>query len=170
MGYTLIASQVLSASAASVTFSSIPQTYKTLILKVSARSDDTGALPNDLYIRFNGDTVDTNYSMRRIYGDGSAAGSDNVSGGYGPLRLSVDGGNQTASTFGSIEATIPNYASAVAHVVSVDSCTENNAAAAYSAMLAGLCSTAAAITSIVIKPYGGTNIVSGSSFYLYGID
>jgi hypothetical protein len=40
--YTLIESQVLGSSAASVTFSAIPATYTDLVLKFSSRNDDTG--------------------------------------------------------------------------------------------------------------------------------
>ena len=38
--YTLISSNVLASSAATVTFSSIPATYTDLVLRVSARNND----------------------------------------------------------------------------------------------------------------------------------
>ena len=41
--YTLISSNVLSSSAASVTFSSIASTYTDLVLRVSARDDRAGS-------------------------------------------------------------------------------------------------------------------------------
>ena len=57
--YTLISSNVLGSSAASVTFSSIPATYTDLVLRVSARTDaDDTSL-----ITFNGTT--TGYSKTR---------------------------------------------------------------------------------------------------------
>ena len=78
--YTVIDSVTLTSSAASVTFSSIPQTYRDLVLVVdgSASSGTAG-----LRVSFNNDTG-ANYNAVRMYGNGSTATSDsfsNFSGG-----------------------------------------------------------------------------------------
>jgi hypothetical protein len=71
--YTLIESQVLGSSAASVTFSAIPATYTDLVLRVSARTDaDDTSL-----ITFNGTT--TGYSITRLNGNGATATSNRSS-------------------------------------------------------------------------------------------
>lgn len=64
--YDLIASNVLSSSASSVTFSSIPATYRDLIVVVTSTGAGSGTM------RFNGDTG-SNYSTVAMYGDGSSA-------------------------------------------------------------------------------------------------
>jgi len=69
--YTAIASITLGSSASSVTFSSIPQDYRDLIIVVGANID----VSSDILMTLNGDTTDTNYQMVRFRGDGSVAAS-----------------------------------------------------------------------------------------------
>lgn len=159
MGYTLIASQVLSASAASVTFSSIPQTYKSLKLIVSARNDNTTSYAT---ITFNSSS--TSYSGRYLLGNGASASSGTVSANNAG---DVDVSTNTASTFGSLSIDIPNYSGSTNKAFSIDVVTETNGATAYQEMWANLWSNTSAISSIVLA--SATNFVAGSSFYLYGI-
>lgn len=65
--YDPIASTTLIASTTGVTFSSIPQTYRDLILVVSG----TPNLADITRLRFNGDTA-ANYSLVTMEGNGSA--------------------------------------------------------------------------------------------------
>ena len=169
MGYTLIASQVLSASAASVTFSSIPQTYKTLVLKVSARADGTGAGGENIGLRLNGTT--TAYYDRALYGTGSSvASASNSNTNTALVYQYADGGALTANTFASTDILIPNYTSSAYKALSSESVTENNATGALQAMAADLWQNTAAVTSITLYLLtAGINFVAGSSFYLYGI-
>jgi hypothetical protein len=162
--YTLISSQVLGSSAASVTFSSIPQTYKDLVLKVSSRIDFSDTVFT-LAAQFNSDTG-ANYSSRYIRGSGTAVISS--TGGTGAIYLGLQNANtSTANTFGNLEIYIPNYAGSQQKSVSVNSVEENNTTAAYSAIVAGLWSSTSAITSISL--FTSYNLLQYSSFYLYGI-
>ena len=160
--YTLISSNVLSSSAASVTFSAIPATYTDLVLRISARNTSTTSITR---LRLNG--VTTGYSGRSITGDGATASSQTQSTAYlygGELNISTT----TANTFTSMEFYLPNYALTNQKPISITSATENNAATAYIVGYAGLSSITSAITSIEI--YVATNAFDiGSSFYLYGI-
>jgi hypothetical protein len=70
--YEAIATNTTTALAASVTFSSIPQTYTDLVLVCEGVSASGDAYP---YLNFNGDTG-ANYSGTNLYGDGSTATSD----------------------------------------------------------------------------------------------
>ena len=162
----LIAKQTLGSAAASVTFSSIPQTgYSALLLKVSARSAAVGTTLDGGILRFNGDTSAGNYTGRRLYGNGTSAVSD-TSGG---IPLFNTGATATALTFGVSEVLIPNYAGSTAKSYSVSSNNENNATLGYVAAIASLWSGTAAITSIVISQSAGDNLVTASSFTLYGL-
>jgi hypothetical protein len=58
----------LGASASSVTFASIPQTYRDLVLVYNGNSSGTRA---DTLINFNGDTTSGNYSAIEMQGNGS---------------------------------------------------------------------------------------------------
>lgn len=165
----LIAKNVLGSDTATVTFSSIPGTgYTDLMLLCSSRTD-RGNNGDAIVLQFNADTGN-NYSTRTLYGTGSSAVSatyTSQSGIY--LVQAATGNNDTASTFGNSEAYIPNYAGSTNKSVSHTGVTENNATAAYMSADAGLWSSTAAITSLLVKPFNGTNFKSGSSFYLYGI-
>ena len=164
--YTLIASNTLTSSAASVTFSSIPSTYTDLVLRVSARTDYADTLDN-IGVQFNSDTGST-YSATRIRGNGSATASARSSSTY-PLTIhaGADGSTATSSTFSNWELYIPNYTVSQNKPIASFSVQENNAALAYIHSHAGLWSNTATISSIYL--YGLGNFVSGSSFYLYGI-
>jgi hypothetical protein len=170
--YTLISSNVLGSSAASVTFSAIPSTYTDLVVRCSARGDGAGIAAYRLYLTFNSDTVfgGTQTSWTEVLGNGSSAASNSGSG-QGFVRLWENESTATANTFGSAEIYIPNYAGATNKPVSGFSVAENNAAggtnvAAINAV-AGLRANTAAITAVNLYAYN--NFVSGSSFYLYGI-
>ena len=160
--YTLIASNTLSTTTASVTFSSIASTYTDLLVKVSARTDNTDT---PIYIYFNSDTTNANYSVRRLLGTGSAASSASFSA---PYVIYADVSTYTASTFGNAEVYIPNYLVSSNKSMSIDSVNENNATGAEAVLTAGLWSNTAAITSIKFQPLTG-NFATYSTFYLYGI-
>ena len=68
--FELIASNTLLSSAASVTFSAIPSTYKDLVLKTSTRL--TGTTGTTVTLQLNSDTT-ANKTYTRIYGDGTTA-------------------------------------------------------------------------------------------------
>ena len=165
--YTLISSNVLASSAASVTFSAIPSTYTDLVLRLSTRTDKVDTSVN-IYTRFNGDTA-SNYSITRVanYGGGtdSARNSSQVRFTQAPWS---EGTNLTANTFANSEMYIPSYTASQNKPLSVFDAVENNATSAYVIATASLWRNTAAITSIEMLPYSG-NFVSGSSFYLYGI-
>ena len=169
--YKLIASNTLSSSAASVTFSSIPATYTDLILRISARLDSAQAA-DSMRIIINDDTND-NYSITYLQGNGSAASSARESGtGSGGRRILapyIPAATSTANTFGSHELYFPNYTSTSARPVGQFGVQETNATAALLAVSANLYRGTSAISKFQIFDVGGSNFVSGSSFFLYGV-
>ena len=159
--YTLIASYTVSSAQSSYTFTSIPQTYTDLILKMSTRDGDTsGALTS---VSFNG--VTTNLSARRIRGTGSAATSSTFASN---IYVQNNAGSYTANTFANTEIYIPNYTSSNYKSVSADGVSENNATAAEMELDAGLWSSTAAITSITLTA-AAPNYQVNTTFYLYGV-
>jgi len=162
--WTAIASTTVgSGGAATVTFSSIPQTYKNLIIKVSARNARTDVVA-ELRWTVNGNS--TSYSNRLIQGNGST-----VSGGTTATTLfysgEINASTSTASIFGSADIYIPDYTGGNYKNVSADTVSENNAASAYATLTNGLWSNTAAITSIAFY-YGGLNWEQYSTFTLFG--
>jgi hypothetical protein len=166
--YVLLERTELNASAASVTFANIPQTgYTDLKVVISGRTDRSGQQDDDIKVQVNGNTSAI-YSQRRVLGNGSATFSDSSSGSSVGVSFTT-GPTATASTFGSTDIYIPNYAGSTNKSMSVDGVSENNATAAGAGMNAFLASTTSPITSITFAPLFGTVFVSGSTFSLYGI-
>jgi hypothetical protein len=150
-----------SGGAANMTFSSIPSTYTDLVIKISARDTRSGFGSNTI-IGFNGST--SNFTFRRLIGDGSTAESDTAFG------LGVFNGNtSTSNTFANAEVYIPNYTSSNNKSYSVDSVSENNNTTAYQQLTAGLWSQTTAITSVNLYPASGENWMQYSTATLYGI-
>ena len=164
--YTLISSNVLSSSAASVTFSSIPSTYTDLVIRCSARSTASGGV----FLQINGDSS-TIYSTTRLRGDGASASSGRTTSAAN-LYFAIDvPSTSTANTFTNQEFYIPNYTVTQNRAISNFSITENNSASTdtYVQVDAGLYTSTTAITSLTVVQGSSTTFVSGSSFYLYGI-
>ena len=166
--YTLIASNTLGASAASVTFSAIPATFTDLVLKMSMRSDRASWLE---YFQFSSNLA-AGYSSTYLQGTGATASSSresSVSKMFGTSGA-IDGGNATSSTFSNTELYIPSYTAGQSKVFSLFTVLENNDASNWRIVTsAGLKSSITAIDSITLNPTYGPNFVSGSSFFLYGI-
>jgi hypothetical protein len=162
---TLIASSTVSgATAANMTFTSIPSTYTDLLLKISARIGDANTW-SDFLVSFNGTT--TNYSDRFVYGAGASTGTGTDTGAGLQTRTSTTA--NTANTFGNTEMYIPNYTGSNYKSASYDQVSENNATGAIAILTAGLWSNTAAITSITLTPISSNNFVQYSTAYLYGI-
>lgn len=163
--YTLISSS-FPTSGNSVTFSSIPQTYTDLVIRVSGRTTNSSII-SSFQVGFNGVTTST-YSSVSVQGNGSAPSSsrsqsNEIYSGF------INGGNSLANSFGSSEIYIPNYTNSTNNKqISSFTVSEDNSGTAYITASAGLSSNTAAISSITVY-FGGNTIASGSSLYLYGI-
>ena len=164
--YTLINSNVLTSSAASVSFTSIPADYTDLVVRMSMRLSNAA---NQEYVQFrlNGNSSSL-YSDTWIRGDGASATSGRDQDTYAWLEQ-TPAANATANTFGSTEIYIPSYLASQSKPMGTFNVAENNSSTAYMAPLATLFRSNTAISSISFHPGSGGNFVSGSSFYLYGI-
>jgi len=162
--YILIEAKTLGSNTASVTFSSIPQTYTDLIMRFSVKS--TGVrTATGVNLSFNGSS--SSFSGIRMYGTGTGTGTYS-SGNFAFAAV----GTQTAANnnFNNGDIYIPNYTSSNYKSYSDDDVTENNATDAIQDFNAGLWSNTAAITSITFTvDTSGEFLTSGSTFYLYGI-
>jgi hypothetical protein len=162
--YTLIEAKTLGSATTTVSFTSIPQTYTDLVLKLSTRGTTTGSgnAWQAFQIGFNG--VLTNRSYIFAGGTGAVA----ISSSSTDIIGQAVEGSSTANAFANGEVYIPNYTSANYKSVNSDHVTENNATAALAIISAGLWSSTAAITQIDLTPTSGDFAIN-STFYLYGI-
>lgn len=159
--YSLIQSVTVGVGgASSINFTSIPQTYKDLMLVTSSRSTSTGLA---VIAKFNGSS--SNYTGRYLEGSGTS-----VSGGAMTINQAGNSNSTayTASVFASNFFYIPNYTGSTIKSGSSDATTENNASTNYTAFYANLWSDTAAITSIALTTSNG-DFAEYSSASLYGI-
>jgi hypothetical protein len=158
----LIQTVTLGSAASSISFSTLPTSYDDILIVVSGRTD-RASVTDDVKVEFNG--VNTNQSVRLLFGTGSSASSATDTLIYGW----TNGGNSTSNTFGSTQFYIPNYRSAAAKSVSIDAINEGNQTTQYQGLAAAQWNSTAAITDITLRPYTGPNFVTGTSASLYGI-
>jgi hypothetical protein len=119
-------------------------------------------------MRLNGG-VTSDVSVTRLYGDGSAANSNRTTATTGSSIYDINGAGSTSNTFANIEIYIPNYTVSAAKPISAFTAAENNASTpATVGANAILFNNTAAVTSLTFLRTG-QNLLSGSSFYLYGI-
>jgi hypothetical protein len=161
----LIQFQELGSNQTSVSFSSIASTFTDLVLIVSARTDRSGQVDDQLQIRFNG--VTSGYSERGLFGNGSSPSSFNNSS-QTSIRdiIWTTAANASSNTFGNGTVYIPNYRASTQKSVSSDSVTENNATAASQAVVAGAWTGTDPITTITLSPLNCTHIFANSTFAL----
>jgi hypothetical protein len=160
--FTLIEAKTLSTTTASITFTSIPQTYTDLLIKFSTR-DNAGSYINNMNININESA--SNFAARTIMllGGGLSSGTETTN-----LAFSTSA-TATANTFTNGEVYFPNYTLSNYKSYSADSASENNSATNTGAIYeSGLWSNTAAITSITFTPTSAS-FVAYSTFELYGI-
>jgi hypothetical protein len=166
--YTLISSNVLSSSAASVTFSAIPSTYTDLVIRISARSTRV-ATSNNLDLRINADSSAL-YSYTYLYGTGTSAASSRGSADTSLFVSTMNAANSTANTFTSAEIYIPSYTASQNKPLASFGAYERDSTSAELDANADLYRSTSAITSLTFySGLGSFNFDTGSSFYLYGL-
>ncbi len=163
--YDLIASNVLGSSASSVTFSSIPATYRDLVLVITNQTTSTDEFP-DLGAQFNSDSG-SNYPHVQMSGSNAGAGSFSATNHY--ARVGFPEKNSSSGWSLGISH-IMDYSATDKHKTIL---TRRNGDTApnllQSAAIATRWASTSAISSIYLFNVDNSNFKTGSSFYLYGI-
>jgi hypothetical protein len=102
---------LLTSNTASITFSSIPQTYTHLQIRGTVKAN-RATYVDDLGMRFNGDST-SNYSYHRLYSFGSGTPGSDAGTSSSSMNIGqVSGGTvNNSNTFGVVIIDILNYAS-----------------------------------------------------------
>lgn len=180
-----IAETVLGSAQASVTFSSIPQTYRHLRIIMGARG--SGSVTFTVGgLRFNGDTGN-NYDHVQLWGNGATGGTapyaaaNQVIQGSSIFIGETPGANASANAANSIIIDIPWYTTTnfqktlfVSATVPYAALAAGNEASSqmYSEIVSGRWRNTAAITSVTLiaSTSGGTNNYNTNSYFtLYGL-
>lgn len=152
----------------SISFSSIPSTYKHLQVRYLSRDNRAAGNNDGLRIQLNSDTA-TNYATHELYGDGASAGaSANATVSY--MRAGTNAvDNTAASIFGAGVLDILDYQNTNKYkTIRSLSGVDSNGAGTIT-LTSGLWQNTNAVSTVLIYPQNGTLINQYSSFALYGI-
>lgn len=157
---TLISTTILNSTSSSVTFSSIPATYKHLQIRFAGNSTTNGS---DFEIQFNSDTA-TNYSTHWLVGTGSSVSSAGLANQSIMLAFGVQTGMNTTATTAVI-VDILDYANtnkyktmrSLAGTTTTEIC-----------LTSGSWRSNTAVSSITLKT-ANYAYTAGSRFSLYGV-
>jgi hypothetical protein len=171
-GLTLIDSFAFTGAEATHTFSSIPGTYRDLILVFNGRSDRAGQATSVVAIRLNGDTTAANYYTQTINASAATINTSADAGSVGyMLKHTIPAATAVAGYAAFMEAKIARYAGTTfqKHASSEDSYGSAASAAGHSTFRAGghWLSTAA-VTSLTFFDINSANLTAGSTVELYG--
>ncbi len=159
--YDLIASNVLGSATANITFTSIPDTYRDLVLVMSITSAVSDFYPG---LRFNSDTGN-NYNYCEARGNGTSASSFN---GSSETFGTIYGAFASTTTGADYVVHILDYATTNKHKMFLARSNRSNQLVAMNS--GRWANTNSAISSITIGSFGnGNTAAAGSTFYLYGI-
>ncbi len=159
--------QTVTGTGASLSFTSIPSTYKHLQIRGITRDGADSAV----VAQFNSDTSTSNYAHHRLTGNGVAATAEGYPSGtfaFGFAMISATNGVAT-DTYATVIADITDYASTTkTKTVRSFYGQDRNGANGIVGLSSSLWLNTAAITSILLRPYSGT-FAAGTTFSLYGI-
>jgi hypothetical protein len=167
--FKIASATVGSGGATSFDFTSIPQGYTDLMIKVSVRGATTGT--NDGFmIRFNNDTT-TSYSSKYLATDAvnPQSGSNAYSSTGYTYVTSITTGNYTANSFSNVDVCIPNYTNSNYKSFSADGVSEKNASDNWMSLVSGLYPITTAISRITLLTTSGSGYSQYSTATLYGI-
>jgi hypothetical protein len=156
--YVSLATITLGSTEADIVFSSIPATYRDLVLVVNGRTTD-GTIGN-FFVRFNSDTG-SNYSWVRAGGIPAGPFSDTASTTAWSLGVGRSGDQN-----GNAILNIMDYSATDKHKTGI--WRDNFAGTEYAGMRAGRWANTSAITTITITAQTGS-LNSTTTLSLFGI-
>jgi hypothetical protein len=168
--YESIATANGTGSSATITFSSIPSTYKHLQIRGISRDTSGSGDTTTLIIRYNS-TAGTSYATHRLWGNGAnayASGNANYDGFY--LGNLTTQGGAVASNHGAVIVDIIDYASTTKYKTSRALGGASGDNSAYDIDLTSyVFMSTSAITTIELICPSGSNYTTTTTFALYGI-
>lgn len=150
----------------SVTFSSIPQTYRHLQVRAMWRSINA-SVADGFIMRFNGTT--STYASHWLQGDGATATMNSQTGNNAMRFTQAPGANAGSNVFGVAIIDIYDYANTNKNKTAKFLAGFDNAGSGQVALDSGLWVNTAAVNSITFFPNLSNDFAAGTHIALYGI-
>jgi len=168
-----IATTTLTTATSTITFSSIPQNYTHLQLRIFAQDARPTYGITEIKLTFNGDTSSI-YTQHQLFGDGSSVTSNATANATFIILCDGTIGTSTGGTFGVgitdiLDYTHTNKFKTIRHIGGVDI---NGTIAGFggrAGFSSGVYRATTAITSITLVSNTLVNFTQYSSFALYGV-
>ena len=147
-----------------VTFSSIPSTYTSLQVRISAVFSSAG---NGISIRPNASSA-TNYTRHRLSGDGASVSADGTATGSltgADVFAHLVGGSTTQPAVVIIDLLDYTSTTKTKTIRSIAGCDKNGSGEIN--LMSSLWNQTTAVSSLEV--YSGTNFATGTTISLYGI-
>jgi hypothetical protein len=163
-----IATTVLTGNQSTINFTSIPQTYTHLQLRIIGRNNQVGTNQKEYWkLQFNSDTTNNNYRRHEIFGNGAAP----AAAAYQDGGISLGPTPNATSTFSVHIADILDYANTnkyktVRNIAGYDG---NGFGEVH--FNSGIWISTSAITTINLNPFisGSNSFTQYTSIALYGV-
>lgn len=160
-----------------VSFTSIPQTYKVLQLRIQARTARTGQSlkEDDIYMRFNSDATAGIYNTNYLFGEGGGNvndGSFSAEGAYVGIAVAND---SASGNFGCTIINVENYTNTTtfkpyrAFQGVAQPIAPSGSYYGRTGLIGGMWRSTSAITTVGFYTGSGQSFVTGTTFSLYGI-
>jgi hypothetical protein len=172
-GLKLISEQILASPTATIDFSSIPATFRSLKLICDGRTAWGGPLTEDVgFMTLNGDSG-SNYCRQWLRANNSTVSAADIFSGLTKMENTFfPTSNTPAGLSGISEVLFPNYSGTIFCKKIISECTWNIGLADgnfFYIKNASFWNSTTAINRITITTYTTANFVVGSTFSLYGI-
>jgi hypothetical protein len=166
--YELISTTVLGSSA-TVSFTSIPTSFKHLQIRAVARTG-AGQVPDQITLRFNNDTTGGNHGWHFLNGNGSSVSSGAGVSGETAIRCQmITGASAASSDFGTVIIDVLDAFSTTKNktVRSLGGYADNSGRDV--GLSSGFYLSTSAVNRIDLLGLFSSNFIAGSRFSLYGM-
>lgn len=161
-----ISTTTLTGTQATVNFTSIPQTYSHLQIRIFGRNNMVGTNQKEYFkMQFNSDTTTTNYRRHEIVADGAGVSTGNY---QDAIMIGIT--PNTTSTFSGSITDILDYKNTNKYKVSKTISGYDGNGFGECHFNSGLWINTAAITSINLSAFNGNSFVQYTSIALYGVN
>lgn len=168
-GLTLLGSNVLSGTSATLDVSAIPNTSTHMLIYIYARTNEAGANRSPCSLTLNGDTASGTYHDQYNFAGATSGATDESSSGR-IARIEVPGATGSANSFGTARIDIPRYANTTGWKSATwQMQLFGGSSDVYVYNGGGVWANTAAITQVTLTPVNVASFIAASSIYVYGI-
>ena len=172
LSYESIATTTLGSNQTSITFSSIPSTFKHLQIRYIARMTRAVSFASEVPMTINGDTSGANYYQQHYLdgnGASASAGAYNAGSVKGMYNANAVGNSATSGIFTAGVIDLLDYTNTNKNKVTRSLVGQDTNGAGNITLISSLWLSTAAVNSITFTCSNSAQLMTNTQFALYGI-